>query len=239
MLGTSDDVGVAIPALTFEPVAHEYFLPSGERVPSVTEILRDTGISENFDQLALMNRSLRADIEFARALGTAVHHDCHAADDNALVWDSMDERVVPFVTAWLRFRADHKLAPVARERRVYHPVYGYAGTLDGVFARRPGGPFTLVDIKTGSVEASACRYQTAAYLAAYTYAQEREVREASATTPLLAGMDRMAVQLTPLSNPPYKVTPYPRKDQRRDFEEFKAFLVTYRAQYARRKRAVA
>ena len=235
MLAAIPDVSSA--PLTFDPERHEYFLPNGQRIPGVTEVLRATGISEDFERVALYNSSLRADLDAKRALGIAVHHDCHALDDDDLEWSTVDPRVAPYVNAWWEFRKNHKLIPVERERRVFHPVYLYAGTLDGVFCKKTDGPFIVVDIKTGDVEASACRYQTSAYLAAYRYAQDRALRQHSLKLPKLVGMDRMAVQLCPLSNPPYKVTVYPRHEQARDFQQFQAFLTTYRAQYVRRRAA--
>jgi hypothetical protein len=207
--------------LAFAAETHEYRLSTGARVPSVTEILRATGISFDYDLIG--NGAARDALAYRRALGTAVHADAHAYDDGELRWDTVDAAVKPYLDAWVLFRANSQLTPIVRERRLYHGTWGYAGTMDGVFEHAVSGRLVLLDIKTGDPEQSACRFQTAAYLAAYMLEQEdRRV------------MDRMAVQLCPELAIPYRITHYPHPFQNRDFRKFTCFVTTYNEQYGRR-----
>jgi hypothetical protein len=205
--------------LAFEPIKHEYRY-DGQRVPSVTQILRETGISVDFDELAGMSHRLGLAIDEKRAIGTALHADCHAFDDNDLEWSTVDPRVVPYLEAWKTLRENSGLVPLRRERRVYHPGYRYAGTLDGIFAK-DASTSVLVDIKTGDPESSGARYQLAAYqLAHETESDHTTIHE------------RWSVQLTPGRRVPYRIARY---DDWRDFDTWKAIVSTYWAQAARRK----
>jgi hypothetical protein len=119
----------------FEPAGHIYRLrENGEILPSVTKILRETGISKDFDDLSSMGSKLRQDISTKRDIGTAVHAASHYYDDDDLAWETLDEQVKPYVEAWATFRQNYPhLKPAVRERLVYHSGYRFVGTLDGVF----------------------------------------------------------------------------------------------------------
>jgi hypothetical protein len=121
--------------ITFDPVLHEYRMKDTQvQVPSVTQILKDTGVSVDFDELSSFGSRMRRFIDIKRDIGTALHADAHAYDDNDLDWSTVDPQVEPYLKAWVAFRENHPhLTPTARERRVYHPSFGYAGTLDGLF----------------------------------------------------------------------------------------------------------
>lgn len=205
-------------ALTFTHETHEYRV-DGRVVPSVTQILKATLVAVDFDELAGFSSRLGQAIDEKRALGQALHADAHAFDDNDLDWATVHVDVLPYLEAWRRFRADKRLAPQVRERRLYHPALGYAGTLDGVFVT-PGLKRVLVDIKTGDPEDSGCRYQTAGYQLAYAIDHEDVIDE------------RWAVQLVPDRAVPYRVTRY---DDWRDFDTWRAIVATYYAQSARRR----
>lgn len=211
-MGSSD-------ALVFYPETHEYFTQpgrdGGRPVPSVTTILRAVGVSADFEHVAA------ATLEFSRQLGSAVHVDCHAFDDDDLELATVDLRVLPYLQAWTQFREATGLVPIARERRVYHPVYDYCGTLDGIFTG-PGGQQVLIDVKTGDPEDAGAQFQTAAYQAAYV-AEHPDARID----------ERWSVQLVPGRAVPYRITPY---TDFRDFKKFQAFLVTYHEQPQRRRR---
>jgi hypothetical protein len=206
--------------LTFDAATHTYSLPDGSRVPSVTEILRATGVSVDFDRISRESASARLAIEMKRELGTALHADAHAYDDNDLDWSTVDARVKPYLEAWVTFRENQCLTPLRRERRLYHPALRYAGTLDGIFLTS-AGMRVLVDIKTGDPEDSGCRYQTAAYQAAYELDHDSE-------PPIDA---RWGVQLTPGRQVPYRVTPY---GDWKDAQVWRAIVTTF---YARRRAA--
>ncbi len=206
-------------SLTFEPERHEYRLPTGQVVPSVTQILRATGVSVDFDGLSGFSARLAEQIDYRRALGTAVHADCHAFDDHDLDWSGVHPDVQPYVTAWADFRAATGLTPLTRERRIYHPQYRYCGTLDGIF-ELPTGRRVLVDIKIGDPEDAGCRYQTAAYLAAFQIEH-----------PEITVEERWGVQLTPERGLQYWIFPY---TDWTDSQTFAALVTTYYVQAARR-----
>lgn len=206
--------------LAFDPLCHEYRLPDGQLVPSVTQILSAVGVSVDFEGLMAMSAERSRQIEAKRALGTAVHADCHAFDDDDLVWSTVDPQVLPYIRAWETFRANTGLLPLTRERKVFHPTQFYCGTLDGIF-EMPTGRRVLVDIKTGDPEDSGCQFQTAAYHAAYRIDHPDEVID-----------ERWGVQLVPDRAVPYRISPY---TDWRDFGAFQAFVTTYQNQAARRR----
>lgn len=204
-------------ALTFNAERHEYTLPDGSIVPSVTEVLRATGVSVDFDELGRLH-SLARTIEARRELGRAVHADCHAFDDDDLEWASVDYRVLPYVNAWAACRENTGLVPLERERVVYDPRLRYCGTFDGIFERR--GRIILVDLKIGNPEEAGAQFQTAAYAAAYRTEH-----------PEVTIDERWSVELTPEHGIPYRIHTYGGWD---DFLRFAAFVTTYYAQARRR-----
>jgi hypothetical protein len=208
--------------LRFDAERHEYRLPDDRVVPNVTSILRATGVSVDFEEISTLSSKLRDAIDYRRALGTAVHADCHAFDDNDLDWSAVHDAVKPYVEAWTVFREQKNLQPRARERRVFHPGDFYCGTLDGLF-EQPNGRLVLVDIKIGDPHDAAAHLQTAAYLAAYEH-------EAA----LVTNAERWAVRLIPERRIPYDIVQY---SNWQDINKFRAVLTTFYEQPARRARS--
>lgn len=212
--------------LAFDAAPHRYLLPDGREVPSVTHILRATGISTDFDGIASTSSKLATAIDYRRALGTACHADCHAFDDDDLDWSTVDPRVEPFVRAWAVFRENSGAHPLTRERMVFHPGIYFCGTLDGIF-HLPSGVNVLIDIKIGDPEDAGCRYQTAGYELAYVHEHPFERID-----------ERWAVQLLPERRVPYATTNYTaRPEAWRDGVTFQSFVTTYNAQAMRRRRS--
>lgn len=210
----------AASVLSFDPGAHVYALPDGRVVPSVTKILSAVGVSVDFDQIGAMSSTMRERIDWKRELGTAVHADCHAWDDDDLALESVHAEVRPYVDAWITFRANTGFVPDTRERRVYHSGLFYCGTLDAIGAL-PNGRRVLVDIKTGDPEDAGARFQTAAY------------REAYLADHATASIDeRWSVQLCPDNAIPYRIHPYADWT---DFSKFAAFVTTFHEQACRRR----
>lgn len=199
---------------------HTYWTPpgrnGGRQVINVTSVLKATGISADFDAIEAMRPGV---MNFRRDLGTAVHVDAHAYDDDDLNLDTVDSRVRPYLQAWIEWRYNFRATPLQRERRVYHPTHQYCGTLDGIFDIE--GKRVLVDIKIGDPDDAGAPFQTAAYQAAYLAEHPDERID-----------QRMSVQLTPDNGIPYRVHPYADWN---DFRRFQAFLTTYWAQAARRR----
>lgn len=206
-------------ALTFDPAVHEYRTPDGRRIPSVTEILRAVGVSVDFEAIGAMSSRLADQIDRRRQLGTVVHQDAHSFDDDDLDWSTVDPGVEPYLRAWAAFRENTGLQPLTRERRIFHPVWNVAGTLDGIFLA-PSGRTILVDIKLGSPIDAAVHLQTAAYEASYEIEHPESVDE------------RWAVQLTPERSVPYRITPF---TDWRDFQKFQACVAVYNEQPERRR----
>lgn len=205
--------------LMFDPVPHVYRVAAtGQRVPSVTEILRSTGMSTDFEALRYGSRGEAIDAK--RELGQIVHTDAHAYDDDDLDWSTLHPDVEPYIAAWATFRHNQRLAPVTRERMVYDPTLGYCGTLDGIF-RRDDGRIVLVDIKTGDPESAACRFQTEAYRHAF-----------SLEHPDITIHERLGVWLRPDQKVPYTTFPY---TEWRDRDIWRSILTTfYNGQAGRR-----
>jgi hypothetical protein len=214
--------------LIYDADRHTSKLPDGTPVPHVTAILSATGVGEDFDALAGRGPRFRSMIDNARERGTAVHADCHAYDDDDLDWNGVDHRVRPYVEAWAEFRMNKNLTPMAhaRERRIYHPIYGYTGILDGVFALGLGDQRCLIDIKTGNPESAAAHIQTAAYEEAW-----------NAEHPDVPITSRWAVWLTPRNRVPYRIFDYSsRPDACEHFGIFLACLTVYREIQKRKSR---
>jgi hypothetical protein len=222
-----------IPAFTgadliFSPELHEYRLPlTGDVVPSVTQVLRDVGVSTDFEGLKASSKWLADRIDHKRDLGTAVHADAHAYDDDDLDWSTVHPEVKPYLDAWVTFRENQHVFPLQRERRLYSPSLRVCGTMDGVFYRA-GDPSKriLIDIKCGDPDAAAAQFQTAGYQ--LLWEEER---------PELPIAERWSVQLTPDLSVPYRITNYSTKpDAYRHGQLFRSFVATYYAQAARRHR---
>lgn len=206
--------------LLFEESVHIYRLKDGRVVPSVTQILGAVGVAADFEAIGAMRSGLADQIEERRNLGAAVHQDAHAYDDDDLDRHTVDARVEPYLQAWITFRANHGVRPLARERVVFDPVHFYCGTLDGVFLT-PEGRTVLIDIKIGDPKDAAADLQTSAYEAAWRLEHHDEPIH-----------ERWAVQLLPGRSVPYNITPY---TDWRDFAKFKACVTVFHEQAARRR----
>lgn len=146
--------------LTFDEAAHVYHW-NGVRVPSVTQVL---GMMTDLSAIPEGN------LNFARDRGHAVHYACELFDQDNLDWDSLDERLVPYVEAWADFRAKTGFVPTGIEERVFHPALRYAGTLDrrGIIDGEP----SILDIKAVAAMYPTTGMQTAAYAAAWNAANQ-------------------------------------------------------------------
>lgn len=121
--------------ITFEAAGHVYRRKvDGVIVPSVTQILKDTGVSVDFEGLSAMGQKRKHAIALKRDIGVALHADAHAYDDDDLELAAVHPEVRPYLDAWISFRNNYpQLRPATRERLVYHPELRVAGTLDGIF----------------------------------------------------------------------------------------------------------
>lgn len=123
--------------IAFEEETHTYWL-NGKKATSVTEALKLAGLIDGIQFAS----------EEALWRGKAVHTAIHFYHKGTLNWDSLDERLAPFVKGYLKFIEDTKFVPQEWEKRVSIDQLNLAGTLDvvGIF---PDGSQALIDFKTG------------------------------------------------------------------------------------------
>jgi hypothetical protein len=158
-----------VTGLTFDEASHTYRF-NGELVPGVTSILQPLSDFSFVDPDVLAAAS---------AFGTAVHRACELDDLGELDEESLDDALVPYLSAWRRFCTDHAAEWTMVEGKVFHPSLRYAGTLDR-YGKLQGKPW-VVDIKTSTSLMPSVGPQLAAY------------KNAIPSVPPLTG--RMAVQL--------------------------------------------
>lgn len=140
--------------LVFDEAKHAYYM-AGVRVPGVTSILAPL---TNF--VGIPPQVLAAKAQ----LGADVHTATEFDDDGDLDESTVSPEVMPYVLAYRKFRADTGAVVIANERRVYEPMFRYAGTLDRVL--QIGNEKMLVDLKTCFSTPASAGPQTAAYLRA-------------------------------------------------------------------------
>lgn len=139
-------------SLVFDEETHTYHL-NGVRIPSVTQILRPIGGDYS---------KIPPDVlENARQRGVASHKACELYDLGILDFDSVDETVQQYLTAWVKFMKEHDYEHVASESVGASEKYGYAGTADKLCLL--DGVETVIDLKCTAKIASATSIQTAAY----------------------------------------------------------------------------
>ena len=126
--------------LIFKPETHQYFLASGEELPSVTKILKEGGLVPGLPFFT----------ELGRDVGTAVHEAISLDLRHDLDWEALHPMLRPFMRQWADFRAktgikfDLSLCEVPQ----YHPTYRFAGCPDIVGVMN--GRNVLIDLKTGT-----------------------------------------------------------------------------------------
>lgn len=137
--------------LRFDPVGHVYTV-GAQRVPSVTQILAP---------LVDYSQVPRAVLERARQLGQAVHRMTELYDLDDLDMDDLADELRPYLTAWIKFRAETGFVPETIEKRLYHPALRFAGTPDrsGLINRRRA----VIDIKKMLYLGPVIGLQLAAY----------------------------------------------------------------------------
>lgn len=155
--------------LQFDEPSHTYSF-GGQIVPSVTQVLAP--IKPDFSRVP------PAILERKREIGNAVHLATELDDEDDLDDDSVPEEIRPYVEAWRSFKRGTGCVVIANERRVFHPVLRFAGTLDRVL-KMPDGDHWLVDLKTSSELYPSYGPQLAGYELALIHNDERvDVRAA-------------------------------------------------------------
>lgn len=136
--------------LTFEASQHVYHW-QGKRVPSVTQVLQP--LSPDF---AKMDPEV---LERARNEGIAQHRMVELACKNDL--GPLPTWLEPYFAGWRKFVDETGFEFLTSEERVYHPMYGYAGTLD-LSGKFPSG-YCIIDLKRSFAAGAVVGLQLAAY----------------------------------------------------------------------------
>lgn len=138
--------------LTYDDNKHEYRF-NDVLVPSVTQALVESGIVD-----------VSWFTEEGRLRGNDVHLAANLYDNGDLDESTVRDEIKGYLDAYKRFLEESGFVFIESERIVWNPTYRYAGRFDriGSLNRRP----TIIDIKTGAVEAWA-GLQLAAYAACF------------------------------------------------------------------------
>lgn len=195
--------------LAFDEAKHEYRW-NGAVVPHVT------GVIAPFVNYSMVPRDT---LELARQKGQHVHRMVELHAQGKLDEDSLPDWMRPILAQWLKFVADTGFIVLATERRVYHPQYDYAGTLDLRGIMRNHAKYRghgILDIKRSFMAGPITGLQTAAYA------------EADDINPDPPGWHervawRGALKLN--ENGPYRFEPFEKKS---DFSEFLVCLTYQR-----------
>jgi hypothetical protein len=148
--------------LTFNYELHIYSW-DGMPVPSVTQILSDTGI-------IVLNGWKKSENEIARHFGTAAHRACELQDRNELNLETLDPKLKPYLDCWNEFKKDYNVKVFRVEVPYYHKALIFAGTPDRIAL--VDGKIYVLDIKTGSSIPKYADMQTAGYKILYCDAED-------------------------------------------------------------------
>lgn len=209
-------------SLVFHDVGHTYEL-DGQRVPSVTGILKASGLID----FSSIPPSILGD---ALARGTTVHQAIHFYNERDLdvrEFNGAFPQYANYLAAWIAFCRERRFVAVLNEHRVASRRYQVAGTIDCLGTLDGAG--VLVDFKTGHPKDVAADLQTAAY---YGLALEwaEEDADVKAFFSKYRMVQRYAIRLK--RDGTFQVEPYTAWTDYRDF----LALVTARQIVANRKR---
>ena len=171
--------------LTFDEQRHIYRI-DGEWVPSVSKVLRDSGIAPDFAGID------PAVLEKARNRGVAVHALTEAID--AGEHPAIPDELAGYIKSYRAFCRESHFDLVTAELMVGHKELGFAGRMDRLGWM--GSDRTILDIKcVATVAHQSTAVQLGAYAGAYEY-----------TYPTQPVQNIMAVQLRPDGT--YRIYPY-------------------------------
>lgn len=187
--------------LTFDAERHEYHF-SGVRVPNVTAILSD---------LTDLSMVPQAALELARQKGVACHRMVELDAKGDLDEATLPEWMAPVLVEWRKFVSQSGFRVIDSEKKVYHPTYRYAGTLDLFGEMTHAAQFAYIDVKRSFLAGKITGLQLAGYKAADSH-EHKERRNAL----------RFALRLK--EGEPYRVQEF--KDLN-DFNIFAACLVRH------------
>lgn len=196
--------------LTFNEAEHRYFW-NGKPVPNVTRVLAP------LTDYSMVSADT---LELARQKGVAVHKMVELWAKGALDVDTLPDWMKPVYAHWLKFVDDTGFEVIASERRVYHPIYRYAGTLDlrGRMTRSKLRGEGILDVKRSFMAGDVIGLQTVAYEAADEASNKCERTQW-----------RAALRLR--EDGPYRLETY---DDKSDFNVFLSLLTIHNWKEARK-----
>lgn len=186
--------------LTFDEKSHKYWW-NDKPVINVTRVL---------EPLTDYSMIPSDKLETARQKGVAVHKMVELDCKGDLDEEALPDWMRPALAQWRKFVGDTNFEMLESERRVFHPTYEYAGTLDLLGLMH--GDYVLIDIKRSFFAGPVIGLQTAAYREAYG-TQEKGAKTAK----------RYALRLNETG--PYRLEPFEDKS---DFGTFLSLLTIKR-----------
>lgn len=140
--------------LRFQDEDHSYWIGKKE-YPSVTKILQALGLTPDYSTIS----SVYAD------RGKAVHKALEYVDKGTLDQETLDPRLLPYVSAYRRFVLESGYRSLYWELPMYHENLGFAGTPDkiGYLNGRVG----ILDIKTSRTVDHSADLQLCGYSVLY------------------------------------------------------------------------
>lgn len=136
----------------FDEATHIYKL-NGKILPSVTQIIAAAGLSNvNTEDPAVLAAGL---------FGKAVHKTCEYYDFGTLDIKTVDDAIIPYLDAWKKFLRENAVKIYSIERKLYHPSYRFAGTIDRVVSWNDS--LAILDIKSSASFPKYLGLQTGAY----------------------------------------------------------------------------
>lgn len=125
--------------IELNPDTHIYRV-KGNIVPGITELLRGSGI---------LKGAVHGSDE-ALWRGKIIHKALEYLNKGTLNFETVDESVLPYLTAYQKFRSDTGFTPKSWEISLYNPILKYCGTYD--VEGLCGEERWLIDTKTGLVD---------------------------------------------------------------------------------------
>jgi len=124
--------------IEFNPEKHIY-LVDGIRYPSVTEIIAESDGYGTAADFFTREAAIR---------GNFIHRIVELDILDRIDTDSIDQALMPYYTAWKKFRQENMLTVESVEKPMASPVFMFAGTPDIVGTLN--GEKTILDIKSGA-----------------------------------------------------------------------------------------
>lgn len=140
--------------ILFDEEPHTYTY-RGKVYDSVTQIIRLAGLGDDFSAVS------QDRMEYAQRRGRMVHVACHYHNEGDLNMDSIAEEIRPYVEAYVLFRKECPIKPIAMERRMVNVGLAIAGTPDLVCFLR--AQRVVIDYKTCQHMSKSMGLQTAGY----------------------------------------------------------------------------